>query len=120
MVQPGPDAKLTTLSTFYPQFTYPIFGDEETIFGYKDLRIALRFAAHDLRSNVNISYSERFKKVEEIEAMDLNKALKQFLPEGMRATLPCEKQGFRIGFADDMPIRVVRPAAGIREVGLER
>lgn len=84
MVQPGDDGqKLTTLSTFNPQFTYPLFGDEESIFGYKKLNIKLRFAAHDLQSHVQISYNEKFKQVEDIKAADLLGILKPCLPEGM-------------------------------------
>lgn len=82
MVQPHED-KLKSISTFQPQFTYPIFGEDETIFGYKGLIIKLRFAAHDLRSNVYISYDERFQTVGDIEAVNLNEALKPFLPAGM-------------------------------------
>ncbi|KMU72882.1 histone acetyltransferase type B catalytic subunit [Coccidioides immitis RMSCC 3703] len=82
IVQPKGDGKLSTLSTFYPEFTYSIFGDSETIFGYMGLMIQLRFAAHDLRSNVCISYDEKFKTVKDISAVDLNKILKPFLPEG--------------------------------------
>ena len=82
IVQPR-DGKLKSIATFKPEFTYPIFGDDETIFGYKGLIIKLRFAAHDLRSNVHISYDERFKTVEDIAAVDLNEKLKPFLPEGM-------------------------------------
>jgi len=80
-VQPG-DTKPKTLSTFHPQFTYPIFGDEEQIFGYKGLVIRLRFAAHDLRPHVHISYDERFKAVDDTTATDLLGALKPFVPEG--------------------------------------
>lgn len=29
----------TTSTTFQPEFTYPIFGDHETAFGYKDLSL---------------------------------------------------------------------------------
>lgn len=80
-MQPG-DAKPKTLSTFHPQFTYPIFGDDEQIFGYKGLIIRLRFAAHDLRPHVHISYDDRFKAVGDTAAMDLLGALKGFVPEG--------------------------------------
>ncbi|KAJ6155375.1 hypothetical protein N7470_005941 [Penicillium chermesinum] len=59
----------------------PIFGDEEQIFGYKGLIIRLRFAAHDLRPHVHISYDERFKAVGETSATDLLGALKPFIPE---------------------------------------
>ncbi|KAK2858512.1 hypothetical protein FQN49_004655, partial [Arthroderma sp. PD_2] len=88
MVQPTEDdQKLTAISTFYPQFTYPIFGDEETIFGYRNLSIRLRFAAHDLQSHANISYDEKFKQVEDISAVNLLGALKPCLPEDSFSTL---------------------------------
>lgn len=73
----------TTLSTFNPQYTYPIVGEEEIIFGYKGLNIQLRFAAHDLRSNILISYDEKFPPVGDVEAVDLNKQWKDWVPECM-------------------------------------
>lgn len=81
VVQPG-DTKPKTLSTFHPQFTYPIFGDDEQIFGYKGLIIRLRFAAHDLRPHVHISYDDRFKAVGDTAAVNLLGALKPFVPQG--------------------------------------
>lgn len=29
---------------FHPDFTYPIFGDQEKIFGYRDLEVKVSFA----------------------------------------------------------------------------
>ncbi|ODH12871.1 hypothetical protein ACO22_07830 [Paracoccidioides brasiliensis] len=86
IVQPGQE-KLATLSTFQPEFTYPIFGEEETIFGYKGLIIRLRFAAHDLRSNVHISYDEKFKTVADVAPVDLLKTLNPWLPKSSFAPL---------------------------------
>lgn len=68
------------LSTFHPQFTYPIFGEEERIFGYQGLRIALQFAAHDLRSNVQISYDKKFIPVGETMATDIQETLNGWIP----------------------------------------
>lgn len=81
VVQPG-EKKPTTLSTFQPQFTYPIFGDEESIFGYKGLIIRLRLAAHDLRPHIHISYDDKFKAVEDTKAVDLLETLKPWVTEG--------------------------------------
>ncbi|KAI5304691.1 histone acetyltransferase 1 [Ascosphaera pollenicola] len=72
---------LHTVSTFAPEFTYTIFGEDESIFGYKGLSIKLRFAAHDLRPNVHISYDERFEAVEDTKAVDLHETLKPFVSE---------------------------------------
>ena len=86
IVQPG-ESKPKTLSTFRPQFTYPIFGDKEQIFGYKGLIIRLRFAAHDLRPHVHISYDDRFETVGDTAAVDLLGALRPFISEGERSSL---------------------------------
>ena len=78
MVQAG-EKKPETLANFHPKFTYPIFGTEERIFGYRGLIIRLRFTAHDLRQNVHISYDERFTTVDDASAVDLIAKLKPFI-----------------------------------------
>lgn len=78
-MQPGSDA-LITRHDFHPEFTYPIVGEAEQIFGYKGLDVKLQFAAHDLRPHIDISYSKRFPTVGTTSALDLNKTLKPFLP----------------------------------------
>ncbi|KAL8964888.1 MAG: hypothetical protein Q9197_006764 [Variospora fuerteventurae] len=79
-VQPGQSSPIT-LSTFHPKFTYPIFGEEECIFGYQGLEINLRFAAHDLRPNVSVKYDKKFKTVNDTEALDIEETLKEWMPE---------------------------------------
>ena len=81
LVVPGV-AGTKTIAKFHPQFTYPVFGDEEQIFGYRDLRINLAFNATDMRPNLNISYGKKFKTVGETEAVDIDAILREFLPEG--------------------------------------
>lgn len=85
------------LSTFHPQFTYPIFGDKERIFGYQGLRIKIRFAAHDLRPNVQVTYDKQFETVAETKATDIAKVLgewmpscKPSLPEHLASNAPCQ------------------------------
>lgn len=80
LIQPGKDG-LQTVEEFSPKFTYPIFGDAEQIFGYKGLDIGIQFAAHDGSPHVNISYDKKFPAVKSTAALDLNKTLKEFLPE---------------------------------------
>ena len=77
----GGGSALTTLSTFHPRFTYPIFGDEERIFGYWGLKIHLRFAAHDLVPNIQISYERKFKQVGDTKATDLLETLREWVPQ---------------------------------------
>ncbi|KAK2592484.1 histone acetyltransferase 1 [Conoideocrella luteorostrata] len=50
---------LQLVDTFHPKFTYPIFGDDERIFGYKDLKISLRYRANDMRPHVDVTYSKK-------------------------------------------------------------
>lgn len=83
LVQPG-ETSPTTVATFHPQFTYPIFGDDERIFGYKGLIIRLRLTTHDMRSNVYIKYDEKFKTVGDTSALDLKKTMRGWLPKCKR------------------------------------
>jgi hypothetical protein len=71
---------LSKSATFQPEFTYPIFGDEEAIFGYQDLEIKLTFAAHDLKPHLAISYSKKFPANGEVKPTDIHEALREFLP----------------------------------------
>jgi len=82
MVQPAADS-LKTVSTFHPKFTYPIFGEEERIFGYQGLNVDISFAAHDLHPNVNVYYDKKFTTVGDTAATDIKKSLADFLPESM-------------------------------------
>lgn len=81
IVRAGPRAP-ETLSTCHPKFTYPIFGEEERIFGYQGLKINIRFAAHDLRPNVEISYDRKFEAVGDTQATDILATLKEWIPQG--------------------------------------
>lgn len=82
---------LKTVGTFGPRFTYPIFGDEEHIFGYKDLKINLRYHASDMRPHVQISSSKKFKAVGDIEPVDVKGILQEHLPPG-KPLHPMEKK----------------------------
>ena len=86
--QPGPDAP-QALSNFHPEFTELFFGQNQSIFGYRNLAVDLRFAAHDLYPNVKISYDEKFKSVGETKATNLPKILKEYLPQCMSIQLRC-------------------------------
>lgn len=69
------------IHTFNPKFTYPIFGDEERIFGYQGLKINLRYNACDMRPGLQISYTKKFKTVGETSPTDLKAVLEPFLPK---------------------------------------
>lgn len=69
-----------SLSSFHPQFTYPIFGDDERIFGYQGLKIHLRFVAHHAHPNIEISYDKKFKAVGDTTSTDIEEVLKEWVP----------------------------------------
>ena len=71
----------STAASFRPDFTYPIFGEEEAIFGYQDLSINLTFAAHTLRPHLAVSYERKFKAKGEVKPTDIHEALRDFLPD---------------------------------------
>lgn len=50
---------------FQPAFTYPIFGEEELIYGYKDLSIQVRFDSRTLLPYARVDYSEKRPEVED-------------------------------------------------------
>ena len=65
--------------TFHPDYTYPIFGDTESIYGYKDLKINLSFAAWDMSIFLKVSWKQ---KLEVPEVEDIAGILEEYLPEG--------------------------------------
>ncbi|KAI1174151.1 histone acetyltransferase type B catalytic subunit [Nemania sp. FL0916] len=73
-------SKIEAVGSFNPRFTYPIFGDEEHIFGYKGLKIKLRYDARNLRPHLSVSSSKKFSSVGEVEALDVKEVMKSFLP----------------------------------------
>lgn len=79
-----------TLSSFHPSFTYPIFGDEERIFGYQSLKLNLRFAAHDLYPNLEVLYDKKFKTVGDTKATDIEGTLKEWVPNGEKVLVMFE------------------------------
>ncbi|KAF9533547.1 acyl-CoA N-acyltransferase [Crepidotus variabilis] len=65
---------------FNPTFTYPIYGEEEKIYGYKDLLIDLRFASGSLAQYLSVSYSEKLPSTSTVD--DVEAILQNFIPEG--------------------------------------
>ncbi|XXG96737.1 hypothetical protein Hte_003028 [Hypoxylon texense] len=80
LVRPGVSSDIETITSFNPRFTYPIFGEEEQIFGYKGLKINLKYDARDLRPNLTVSCARKYPTVGDVEALDIKEKLKEFLP----------------------------------------
>lgn len=49
----------TKVKEFTPEFTYPIFGDKEQIFGYKNLSIKLYYASGSLTTYFDVTYDKK-------------------------------------------------------------
>ena len=98
----------STAASFQPAFTYPIFGEEEQIFGYQGLDIRLAFAAHNLKAHVRTSWKKKFPAVGQIEATDIHAALKDFLPESAFA-----EEGAEAAFKDEEAAKFVPPGEKI-------
>ncbi|ORX36274.1 histone acetyltransferase type B catalytic subunit [Kockovaella imperatae] len=68
-----------TVAPFHPAFTYPIYGEQEKIFGYKGLEIRLSFASGSLKQMLDISYDSKLDS-EATPADDVEGKLYQFIP----------------------------------------
>lgn len=79
LVEPSADG-LNTIARFNPSFTYPIFGDDERIFGYQGLRISLRYHVADMRPHLKVKYDKKFRSVGATEPTDIEGLLREHLP----------------------------------------
>ncbi|KAI1811256.1 histone acetyltransferase type B catalytic subunit [Poronia punctata] len=73
-------SSIEKIGSFNPKITFPIFGEQETIFGYKGLKINIQYDARNLRPHFSTSSSKKFKSVGEVEAVDVREVMKDFLP----------------------------------------
>ncbi|KAJ7063532.1 histone acetyltransferase type B catalytic subunit [Mycena amicta] len=65
---------------FHPRFTYPIYGDDEKIYGYSGLVIDLKFASGSLAPFLDIKYLKRLDSSSTVD--DVEGTLAKFIPEG--------------------------------------
>lgn len=78
-----------TIASFHPTWTYPIVGDSETIYGYKGLKINLRYNASDMRPHLSHSSAKRVPEDEACaEVDDVNDLLDPYLPPGKMLATP--------------------------------
>lgn len=84
LVTKSEDGSPETIASFQPTWTYPIFGDEETIYGYKGLKISLRFNASDMRPHFSHTKSKSVPVdvAAEKDVTDIKEDLAPFLPQG--------------------------------------
>lgn len=67
--------------SFNPKHTYQLFGEEQEIFGYRNLEVNIRYHASDMRPNLSIKYSKKFTAVGDTEAVDLDGIFHEILPD---------------------------------------
>lgn len=70
--------EVNNLFTFQPTWTYPIVGDDETISGYKGLKIHLRYNASDMRPHLFHNSTASLSG----EIQDISDLFKPHLPPG--------------------------------------
>lgn len=78
--------QVNKICQFPPTWTYPIVGEEETIIGYKGLKIHLRYNASDMRPHLSSTKIERLPEDLEsgdLEVHEIHDLFEKFLP-------PCE------------------------------
>ncbi|KAI9499197.1 acyl-CoA N-acyltransferase [Zychaea mexicana] len=82
------DSEPTTDTTFEPTFTYPIFGEQEVVFGYKGLSIKISYTSGSLRIYPRINYEQKYQpsssssaSAEPEGADDVSNMLLDFLPK---------------------------------------
>ncbi|KAI1431415.1 histone acetyltransferase type B catalytic subunit [Xylaria sp. CBS 124048] len=88
LVRPS-SSTIEKVESFNPKFTYPIFGEDESIFGYKGLKVNLQFDVCSLRPHLSVSSSKKFDSVGDVKAVDVREVLKDLLP-GVAFQTPAE------------------------------
>lgn len=86
--------------SFKPVFTYPIFGDAESVFGYQDLSILLCFDAVTFYPFLNVKWKEKLQDVD----VDPKVKMLEYLPESTvfkdeakwRDAIDAEQQNFTV------------------------
>jgi len=73
-------------TTFNPEMSHQVYGENETIFGYKDLKIKLYYSAARLTTYLNVSYSSKVKH-DGVEADDIRTPLLERIPAGFLENL---------------------------------
>lgn len=74
------DDENTNPNTFKPEYTHQIFGDEESIFGYKNLKVNYFLTPGLLDAYIGLSYKEKItpKRFDGIEPDDVYGAFEEF------------------------------------------
>ncbi|KAG5283444.1 hypothetical protein AALO_G00042150 [Alosa alosa] len=70
-------------TTFHPEFTHQLYGDDEVAFGYKGLQIQLYYSAGNLTTLFKVKYSSKVtEKFECVEPDDVEGKIREIIPQG--------------------------------------
>ncbi|XP_023600664.1 histone acetyltransferase type B catalytic subunit isoform X4 [Myotis lucifugus] len=71
------------IRTFFPEYTHQLFGDDETAFGYKGLKILLYYIAGSLSTMFRVEYASKVNEnFDCVEADDVEGKIRQIIPPG--------------------------------------
>nr|GAT53690.1 histone acetyltransferase type B catalytic subunit [Mycena chlorophos] len=79
LVRAQEDAQAEESKPFHPRFTYPIYGDDEKIYGYEGLVIDLKLASGSLVPFVNVKYTKKLDSSATVD--DVEGTLAKFIPK---------------------------------------
>ncbi|CAH7670896.1 acyl-CoA N-acyltransferase [Phakopsora pachyrhizi] len=68
------------VTSFHPRFVYPLFGKEETIYGYEDLDVQLAFNSSTLKNYLSINYKSKLPDSSPIKPDDIEGTFYKFIP----------------------------------------
>ncbi|KAI1884842.1 hypothetical protein AGOR_G00214000 [Albula goreensis] len=70
-------------TTFHPQYTHQLFGDDEVAFGYKGLQIQLYYSAGNLSTLFKVKYAAKVtEKFDCVEPDDVEGKIREIVPAG--------------------------------------
>lgn len=78
----NPKASTQQDVTFHPSFTYPIFGEQETIFGYRGLHIKLNFTADTLQPSLDVTSKATYPPQGDTKPDAVESPIREVIPGG--------------------------------------
>ncbi|MEE6489613.1 hypothetical protein FKM82_015627 [Ascaphus truei] len=70
-------------TTFNPEYSHQVFGDDEVAFGYKGLQILLYYSAGNLSTMFRVQYTSKVnEKFDEMQADDVESKIREIIPSG--------------------------------------
>lgn len=83
------ESDLENSEGFHPDMTHQIFGEQENIFGYKDLAIQLYYSAAKLNTYVNMKYTDKVspEKDDGLQPDNVMEAVTKDMPPGFYTNL---------------------------------